>query len=258
MTIRHSSARQRKGRRRLKRTFITGLGLIFIFLAGFGGYSLANSSFFDLKEIKVAGNEVLSQDELIQLSGLRIGINLLKVSRQQVAESVQSHPYVKEVDVRRSLPNKIEIRIAERSPMALISGDQRYLILDGEGYCIAEVGLATAESWTLPSIRCSSEAMDLLPGEKTENDGVLAALALIEKLDPFFLENILEFDAPSAEKLAVINIDGLPVYFGPPENLDRKLQYYEELLIKNKEQCNAQTLNYVDLRYDTQPILSRK
>jgi cell division protein FtsQ len=232
--------------------------LLFIFLAGFGGYSLANSSFFDLKEMTVEGNAVLSREEVIQLSGLRIGANLLKVSRQQAEAGILAQPYVKEAKISRSLPDKVNIRIVERSPMALISGVGRYLVLDEEGYCLLEVGLAAAESWTLPSIRCTAEAMLLEPGDKSEDEGVLAALALIRELDPFFLENILEFDAPSAEKLAVINIDGLPVYFGPPDNLERKLQFYEELLIKNKEQCNVHTLNYVDLRYDTQPILSRK
>jgi cell division protein FtsQ len=234
------------------------LGLLFIFLAGFGGYSLANSSFFDLREVTVEGNGVVSRDEIIRLSGLRIGANLLKISRQQAAAAIMAQPYIKEAEVRRGFPNKVDIRITERSPLALISGAGRYLVLDEEGYCLTEVDLAAAESWILASIRCDAGAVILKPGEKTEDEGVLAALALIRELDPFFLENILEFDAPSAEKLAVITSDGLPVYFGPPENLERKLQFYEELLIKNKEQCNAQTLNYVDLRYDTQPILSRK
>jgi cell division septal protein FtsQ len=107
-------------------------------------------------------------------------------------------------------------------------------------------------------VLCSSNAAQMMPGEKSEDTGVLAALALIKKLDPYFLENILEFDAPTAEKLAVINRDGLKVLFGQPEDLDRKLQNYEELLIKNAEKCNAETLNYVDLRYDTQITLNWK
>ena len=258
MTTRNTSAIYRLRVRRLKRAFFTGLGVILIASAGYTGYALANSSFFELEEIKVEGNNTIARDELVALSGLRIGDNLLKVSCDRAARGVASQPYIKDADVTRVLPNRIEIKVSERTPIALISAEGRHLVLDENGYCLIEVGPVAAESWTLPSIRCSSEGMSLSPGEQSEDKGIMAALTLIKKLDPFFLENILEFDAPSAEKLAVINNDGLPVYFGLPEDLDRKLQNYEELLIKNREKCNADTLNYVDIRYDTQITLNWK
>ena len=258
MTDKNTNAMQRLRLRRLKRTLATVLGLLMIGAAGYGGYYFANSPVFNLNEIRIEGNRIVSRDELIALSGLELGANLLKVSPEQAAAGIRTQPYVKEVSVTRSFPNKVDIRISERMPMALINGDGRYLVLDEGGQCLTEVGLAGAESWRLPSIRCSVEAAALAPGEKSDDKGVQAALALIKKLDPFFMENILEFDAPSAERLAVINMDGLQVYFGPPEDLDRKLQYYEDLLIKNREKCNAQTLNYVDIRYDTQITLNWK
>jgi len=226
--------------------------------AWYAGYYFANSNFFDLSEIRVTGNVVVNRDEIIALSGLRVGTNILRITPEEVAANVRSQPYVKEAVVSRSLPNKIEIRVSERSPMVLISGDGRHLVLDEYGYCMAEVGIVAAESWTLPRIRCSEEAAALSPGERSTDKGVQAAIALIKELDLFFLENVSEIDAITVERLAVINTDGLRVYFGPPEALDRKLQNYEELLIKNRDRCNADTLNYVDLRYDTQITLSWK
>ena len=258
MTTKDTTAIQRLRLRRLKRSLFSILGLLFIASAGYAGYAFAHSSFFDLNEIQIEGNVIVSRDELIALSGLRHGVNLLGVSTEQAAAGMRSQPYIKDAAVARSFPNKIEIRVSERTPLALISDGERHLVLDESGHCLTEVGLVAAESWSLPSIRCSSEAAVLHPGEQSEDDGVLAALTLIQKLDPFFMENILEFNAMTADKLAVINIDGLPVYFGPPEDLDRKLQNYEDLLIKNRENCNAETLNYVDIRYDTQITLSRK
>jgi len=245
-------------RRRLKHSFFTILGLLFVYFAGYSGYALANSSLFDVAVISVEGNTVVSRDEILVLSGLSTGANLLKISPVRVETSISTQPYIKDVDVSRSFPDTVAIRVSERTPFALISCDERYLVLDEDGFCLIEIGLIAAESWTLPSIRCSSEAAGLSPGDLSEDKGVVAALALIKMLDPFFLENILEFDAASAEKLTVINNDGLPVYFGLPEDLERKVHNYEELLIKNRERCNAQTLNYVDIRYDTQITLSWK
>jgi cell division protein FtsQ len=239
-------------------TLIGILFLAFALFAGYGGNALANSAFFDLREIRFEGSQALTRDELLALSGLRIGANLLRISKDEVTERILAHPYIKTVEARRILPDKILIAVTERQPAALISYGQRHLALDDEGSCLAELDLAAAESWAMPRIRCGPAAIQLLPGEKTEDEGVLAAITLVGRLDPFFLENILEIDAPSAWELTVIHLDGLPVHFGPPENLPQKLQYYEDLLIKNKDECNANLLEYVDLRYDTQPIIKRK
>ncbi|MCL1848322.1 MAG: FtsQ-type POTRA domain-containing protein [Clostridiales bacterium] len=234
------------------------VGLLIIFLFGYGGYALANSSFFDITEIRIQGNGTVSRDEIIAMSGLRYGANSLKYHLGQVRANILSQPYVKTAEVSRVLPNRVDIRVSERTPAALIRTEDKFWVLDESGYCLVEAGLITAQSRALPNIRCSEEAAKLAPGERSQDKGVLAALALIKRLDPFFMESILEFEASSAERLAVICMDGLPVYFGQPEDLDRKLQNYEELLIKNAEQCNGETLEYVDLRYDTQITLKKK
>jgi cell division protein FtsQ len=249
---------QRLRLRRLKRALLAIASLLLMFSAGYVGYRFAHSPFFDLMDIRIQGNVIVARDEIIALSGLRFGDNLMNVSTERAEEAINSLPYIKDAIVTRSFPNRVDVRVSERTPLALISGGDRYLVLDESGHCLTEVGVVGAESWTLPSIRCSDEAAAIWPGERTDDEGVLAALALIKRLDPFFLENIIEFNAFSAERLAVVNTDGLLVYFGLPEDLDRKLQNYEELLIKNREKCNADTLNYVDIRYDTQITLSWK
>ena len=258
MTVSNTSAMYRLRLRRVKRTLAACLGFLLLFVAGYAGYALANSSFFDLAEIAIRGNDIVSRDEIIAISGMRFGASLLKFSRAQVKANILLIPYIKDAEITRTFPNKVGIRVSERRPVALVFDGEQYMTLDETGRCLTVSDRITAESETLPVIRGDGETAWLAPGEQAQDKGVLAALALIQRLDPFFLENISEFDAPSAEKLAVINRDGLPIYFGLPEDLDRKLQNYEELLIKNAEKCNAETLEYVDLRYDTQITLKWK
>jgi cell division septal protein FtsQ len=96
------------------------------------------------------------------------------------------------------------------------------------------------------------------PGDQLSSEGVTAALNLIDQLDPYFLESIEEFRAPSAWELTLITHQGVQVKFGPPENLERKLGFYETILLKNNSQYNEDTLEYVDLRYETQPVVKKK
>ncbi|MEA4891328.1 MAG: FtsQ-type POTRA domain-containing protein [Peptococcaceae bacterium] len=227
-------------------------------MAGFCGYSLANSSLFDLSEVQVVGNTTVTMEDILEASGLRTGSNILKISRQQAAEGIQDIPFIKSVDIARNFPSKMTITVTERTPKYLVYFGNRYLALDEELRCLYEASLAATANWPVPVIQLSSESIMLEPGEVSEDEGLKAAAALLDQLDPFFLENIKEIDAPSQWDMSVINLDGLRVYFGPPDNLPQKLQNYEELVIKNAAECNAQKLEYIDLRYDTNPVIKKK
>lgn len=258
VTIQKTNHPRQDRRRRFKRRALAGLGLILMAMAGWGGYWLSNSPWFDLKQILVEGNQTIQADDLRRLTGVRLGANILKVSTGDLAQNLKVNPFVKTSEVKRRYPDKLLIRITERTPAAIVSNSGRYLVLDEEGYCLQSLTLMSADRSDLPRIEAGSELQTLKPCGKTEDKGALAALALIRQLDPFFMENIREFRAPSEWELALITRDGLTVYFGPPENLSQKLQYYEELLVKNAAECNAETLEYVDLRYDAQPVIKRK
>lgn len=258
MAVKKTSTKYQRRRAQLKRTMTTGLALIFVFMAGFCGYSLANSSLFDLTEVQVIGNTTVPMEQILEASGLRAGTNILKVSRREAAEGVQAIPFIKTVDIVRNFPSKMTITVTERTAKYLVYYGNRYLALDDELRCLYEASLAATANWPLPVIQLSSGAIMLDPGETTEDEGMVAAAALLDQLDPFFMENILEINAPSEWDMSVINLDGLRVYFGPPDNLPQKLQNYEELVIKNAAECNAQKLEYIDLRYDSYPVIKKK
>lgn len=258
VTIQRTNHQQQDRRRRLKQRALVFLGVIFMAMAGWGGYVLANSSWFDLTQILVEGNQTIQAEDLCRLTGARLGTNILKMSPEALAQNLKVHPLVKTAEIKRRFPNKLLLRITERTPMALAFNGGKYLVLDEEGYCLQSLTIISADRSELPRISTGEALQTQRPCDKTEDPGTLAALALIKQLDPFFMENIREFSAASEWELALITRDGLTVYFGPPENLAQKLQYYEELLVKNAAECNAETLEYVDLRYDTQPVIKRK
>ena len=258
MTIQNTSVVHRVRRQRIKRALVMAMAFVFIYIAGYTGFTLANSSLFDIATITVKGNRTVSREEIIAISGARIGANVLRLSRDHAGRSLMAHPYIQDAKVSWVFPNRVSITVSERLPVALVRTEDRCLVLDGSGFCLTEENSMPAAYEGLPLILGGVHAAALKPGDQTKDKGILAALTLIDRLDPFFMENIKAFDAPSGEKLAVINRDGLRVLFGLPEDLDRKLQNYEELLIKNAQRCNTDTLNYVDLRYDTQITLSWK
>ena len=77
-------------------------------------------------------------------------------------------------------------------------------------------------------------------------------------MDKSFLVNVAQIVAPTPESLALKTVQGVEIRFGKPEDLERKLHLIQTLLLDNGAVINSQTIEYIDLRYDTTPVIKRK
>jgi len=91
------------------------------------------TSFFHISAIEVYGNEKIKDDKLILASGIMIGENIFKISLKMAEENILLHPYIKNVDIKRKLPDKIEISVDERKEIAVIDYAGSYIYVDEEG-----------------------------------------------------------------------------------------------------------------------------
>jgi cell division septal protein FtsQ len=69
---------------------------------------------------------------------------------------------------------------------------------------------------------------------------------------------VAEIIAPTPESLALKTMQGVEIRFGKPEDMERKVEVIQELLIENGAIINDQTVEYIDLRYNTSPVIKRK
>ncbi len=91
------------------------------------------TSFFHISSIEVYGNEKITDEKLMLASGIMIDENIFKINLKMAKENIMLHPYVKDVKVRRKLPNKILINIDERKEVAVIDYIGSYIYIDEEG-----------------------------------------------------------------------------------------------------------------------------
>ena len=71
------------------------------------------------------------------LQGKHLG-NLLLLDIETLKENILSHPWIKEVHMRKNFPSTVHILIKERIPVALMMGESLYLI-DKEGVKLQKV-----------------------------------------------------------------------------------------------------------------------
>ncbi|MDR1205342.1 MAG: FtsQ-type POTRA domain-containing protein [Peptococcaceae bacterium] len=243
------------GKKKKSAAPMVGVGLFLMFCGGMAGYYIANSAFFNLNSIEFRGLQSLDSAALQELSGVVLGVNSLKIPAREVEERIEINPFVKEAKVQLILPAKLLITVTERQPLAQVVLSDRVLAVSLDGVCLQR---NLAVNPALPIITEAVIESEGNPGDRFTGDGLTAALELIDRLDPYFLESIQEFRASSSWELTLVTHQGVLVRFGPAENLERKLGYYETILLKNNSQYNGGTVEYVDLRYEAQPVVKKK
>lgn len=91
---------------------------------------------FNIEKIKVYGNSVLAEEEIIRASGVVKGVNIFGVSLGRAKDNIKSMGYIESVKVKRSLPSTIEITVVEEVGVAYIKAEEGYVIITADGRCI--------------------------------------------------------------------------------------------------------------------------
>lgn len=145
-----AGAKERKNslRRGIRRA-VTALLVIVLFCGlGLGGYALLTSPIFVIKEIRVEGNTHL-QEERLRVYEERLQKNIFVLNLKAIQEDLLQEPYVKRVFVRRALPDRIYLRIEERTAVAALRMKTQGFLVDGEGRLLETVRLKSHRSLPL-------------------------------------------------------------------------------------------------------------
>ncbi|HYH79212.1 MAG TPA: FtsQ-type POTRA domain-containing protein [Longimicrobium sp.] len=87
---------------------------------------------FAAQRVEVAGARLLPPHEVLQASGVRVGVNVWTDPAPWVA-ALRRHPAVAEAEVARGWPRTLRLRIVEKTPAALVqAGVLRPATADGE------------------------------------------------------------------------------------------------------------------------------
>ena len=135
----HAARRKKKkgkeetpGRTRFRRSIpIIAAVLAFLLLgaAGAAAYTwLGRSAIFSVRVVDMNPCDHVSKDEI---SGMLKGVargNIWSLSKEEIGRRLRSHPFVREVVVRKSFPDKLIVRIEEREPVAMINLDALYYV----------------------------------------------------------------------------------------------------------------------------------
>lgn len=107
-------------------SMVTAMSIVFIF-----GYDLLTQcDYFRANSIIVKGTNRLSENQIIKRTGINDGINIFSINLSATRKRLLAHPWIADAEVRRELPDGINIRIKEHKPLAIIDLGRKFLIND--------------------------------------------------------------------------------------------------------------------------------
>lgn len=222
-------------------------------LAG-AAHRLLQTTPLPVQKVEVQGIKRLSREEIISLTGVTIGQNLLTLRLKTIGQQVSSNPWVGSVKVQRFYPGTLSISIQERQPVAVINmGLLYYLDTNGEPFKPLNLG----DALDFPVVTGFQE-------EQLNADPISTRLALktaCELLDAlkqhglFILADVSEIHYDGAHGFTLYTTSGaLPIKIGN-EDFDNKLlrfaRIYQNLMTQQPG------LQYIDLDYSDRIVVKK-
>jgi cell division protein FtsQ len=185
-------------------------------------------------------------EEVIKVADIKQPINLFNVSRGHVEEVLTNDLRVESVSTGYAWPNILKVTIAERKPAVYVEcAYGGYAKLSYKGV-VLEVSNGIKDA-TAPFVS-GWKLGNIYTGDKVEDEGMLALLDFLGKVDPSVQARIAEIVMESGKKLRILLSNGIPIILGDYDDLPNKVDtfntVYKELETKKVKAA------YIDLSFD--------
>ena len=166
------------------RTFLDGFPLTFKqTMLGLTGitvltivFMLAFHPMFRIRNIQVDGNFALTDEEVIEATGLEYHDHILRVLGVDYGEILSDNPYISKISISIDFPSGIDIKVEERKKIAYVKYADGYFAIDSEGVVLE---LSSTESEDAHPLLCGLDINNVVLGERVDFEGNIRFQKLI-------------------------------------------------------------------------------
>lgn len=149
-----------------KVSFLLFASIIFMFSVWFSGddeeskgvtgyitdefHALTTNMGLELELVTFEGDKYIGQAQLVEELGLFEGSSMLALDLDNLRDRIKDNNWIKNAEIRRILPSKLQIKITERSPLAIWQFNKQLHLIDAEGVVLTN--LEDAEGLPFPLI----------------------------------------------------------------------------------------------------------
>ncbi len=185
---------------------------------------------FNVNNIIVKGNTILSEDKIIDASGIYVSKNIFTFQCAKAEDGVEKLSFVDTAEVKRTFPAGVIINIKECKPIAQIScGQSLYLVVDKHGKVLDTAD--KKEKYNVPEI----DDTDIVefevgkvvnPANKKVFDNLLI---LAQEIENVGISDITE-KISSKDSELILHLDGnVRCNVGVGDNLSYRVKFIKEV-----------------------------
>ena len=233
--------------------------LILYLVIGFLGWNffnfIFNSNFCNIEEVIIKGNDYLSEDEIFYKSNIKLGENIFKLDLKKTVDSLIQEPWIKEVEIKRVIPNKIIISLKERKEVAIVRIGEEYFSSTKEGIVLSKID-RSEERFGLPLV-LGLEIDKIKIGEIIDKSEFRTALESINSLEVILPKKFCQVQILSPDDFMICNKDDtLKVRVNRPEVIINKENLLREAL--DKIEREKLLVEYIDIRFKDSLVIKLK
>ena len=212
------------------------------------------SDAFAVQHVVVQGLSKISEKDILQLSTGIQGENILLFDQQVFNHKISLHPLVESVHFQRKLPNKLVIKITERTPIALVVVPKGVLEVDSHGTFLRRL-----ESWpqkNYPVISGITLSDTVGPGQNLSDPLLTAALHLLGQAPPNLVTQIGELHVNEIQQMTLFLTSGVEVRLGQSNDWIDKLEALYQLISDQGYTSIQHGVRYIDFTA-AKPVIGR-
>ena len=140
-------SKKRSTRRRRRGSLGPLLRVLSVLLAA-GAIVAALTLFFKVGEVEVTGNVRYTAEEIVAVTGVEQGDNLILLDKYHVAQKLYTQlPYITNVRINRKLPDGLEVEVTETAAAAAVRGAGSWWLLSSGGKLLEPVETKAAQEY---------------------------------------------------------------------------------------------------------------
>lgn len=234
-SARRFMARARQRRLRAAMPWLVGAGV----LLTVGGlvWVLYGTAVFGVREVRVVGVAILTADQVRAAAAVEPDRPLARVDLDAIGGRVGALPAVDRVVVSRSWPSAVVVEVVERTAVAAVPSQDRFVLIDDDGVPFREVAAAPKG---LPLARLST------PGAGDENTA--SALTVLAALSDELREELVAISVPSPVQIRLELRKGRVVIWGDDTKNEKKSRVATVLLKQKGDEIDVSAPRVVTIR----------
>jgi cell division protein FtsQ len=208
-------------------------------------------------QVEISGNNIVQRDEVLKLFVRDRGRSVVRIPLDTRRSQIEELSWVEEANVQRILPNRVRVRIVERTPVAFFKNGTELTLIDGHGVLLDR---PEGEDFHFPIVTGLSENM---PREERERrmatyteflkDIDLVRSGSSDRVSELELGNPRDVRAVLTGLGGAQDAQAVTVHFGHDDFTGKY-----RILVENfaQWQASAGTVQSIDLQYARQVVVN--